>query len=71
MFQIFEKEEKRFFLKSKKIFYFNVILESCTILIDFNSLWLNIMLCMSIFYMLDLSPKYVILYPSSNPDISL
>jgi len=41
-------------------------LGSCTILIDFNRLWPDIRLYMSTMYTLDLTPKYVISYPSSN-----
>jgi len=42
MLYIFEKEKEKekeiFFDKTKKIFYFCVILDSCTILIDFDPL---------------------------------
>ena len=75
MLYIFEKEKEKekeiFFDKTKKIFYFCVILDSCTILIDFDPLWLNIGLYMNTVCILDLNPKSVISYSRANPDISL
>jgi len=63
-----EKKERIFFCKkAKNIFIFRVILDSCTILIDFDLLWLNI----GTVYMLNPSCKCVISYPDSKLDISL
>jgi len=69
-FKFLKKNWENFFEKPKKFFYFYVSLGSSTVFIDFDPLWHNIHLYMSNEYMLDLSPKCVISYPNSNPNIS-